>query len=70
MLKKGSKEKRLEQYWKKEIQSEIYKKKKRQKMQDITGIQFITKKNIRHYVSVRTNGWNQSLEGSQSTYWK
>ena len=32
------------------------KKKKRQKMQDITGIQFITKKNISHYVSVRTNG--------------
>ena len=31
MLKKGSKEKRLEQYWKKEIQSEIYKKKKKTK---------------------------------------
>ena len=31
MLKEGSKEKRLEQYWKKEIQSEIYKKKKDKK---------------------------------------
>ena len=68
MFKKGSKEKKTQTVLKKgNTKWNIQKDKK---MQYMTRIQFITKKNISHYVSVRTNGWNQSLEGSQSTYWK
>ena len=47
-FKKGSEEKRLEQYSKKEMK---YTKNKTR-----AGTEFKTKKNIRHYVNDRTNG--------------
>ena len=40
----------------------------RHKVQYMAGTEFNNKKNMSQYVNVRTNGCNQSLEGSQTTY--
>ena len=40
----------------------------RHKLQYMAGAEFNNKKNMSHYVNVRTNGCNQSLERSQTTY--
>ena len=62
VLKKGSEEERLEQYSKKEVQSEIYKK-KIQKMQYMAGAEFNTKKNsIMSMIKqmIETRAWKKS----------
>ena len=51
------------------MQREIYKK-LRQEMQYVAGAEFNTKKKISHYVSDRTDDFNQRLEESQETYRK
>ena len=54
-FKKGSEEKKLKQYRKREMQSEIYNKQDI-KMQQMAGTEFKAKKYISHYDNDRTNG--------------